>query len=138
MDRSFYVYCFCLHFVSWLPFPESETPHVFYKQRWILIILCWRSNRLIYWWPSKSIINEVHNCSDVTLYSYHRTFGRIFIQVALDLRGFTLRVSRLTRRLYFFWKNLTYAISSSYAEKCSSHSSNIQQTNQIIMFWLLK
>ena len=50
---------FLFTFVSWLPFPESETPHVFYKQRWILIILCRRSNRLIYWWPSKSIINEV-------------------------------------------------------------------------------
>ena len=32
------------------------------------------------------------------------------IQVALDLRGFNLRVSRFTRRLYFFQKNLIYAI----------------------------
>ena len=37
------------------------------------------------------------------------------IQVALDLRGFNLRVSRFTRRLYFFQKNSNYAIPSIYA-----------------------
>ena len=41
--------------------------HVFYKTTLNLVILCRRSYRLIYWWPSKSKINEVHNCPNVTL-----------------------------------------------------------------------
>ena len=36
------------------PFPSQKHRMYFYKQRWILIILCWRLNRLIYWWPSRS------------------------------------------------------------------------------------
>ena len=39
----------------------------------------------------------------------------IGVQVALDLRGFSLRVSRFTRCLYFFQKNSSYTISSIYA-----------------------
>ena len=87
MDRSFYVYCFCLHFVSWLPLPESETPHVFYKQRWILIVLCWRLNRLIYWWPSKSKINEVYTWSNVTLYSYRGISAGFYNHYSLNHPG---------------------------------------------------
>ena len=106
MGRSFYVYCFVYIFVSWLPFPESETPHVFCKQRWILIILCWRSNRLIYWWPSKSIINEVHNCSNVTLYSYRGIFGRIYNHYSLNHSGKLLSIHLIKYKLQIVFFNL--------------------------------
>ena len=83
MGRSFYVYCFCLHLSVDFLFPSQKHLMYFYKQRWILIILCRRSNRLIYWWPSKSIINEVHNCSNVTLLFVSSWFRQDFLIIII-------------------------------------------------------
>ena len=77
MDRSFYVYCFVYICQLTSLSRVRNTTCIFINNVEFLIFLCRRSNRLIYWWPSKSIINEVHNCSNVTLYSYRGIFGRI-------------------------------------------------------------
>ena len=66
------------------PSRVRNTACIFINNVEFLIILCRRSNRLIYWWPSKSKINEVHNYSNVTLYSYRGIFGRIYNHYSLN------------------------------------------------------
>ena len=130
MDRLFYVYCFCLHFVSWLPFHESETLHVFYKQRWILVILCRQLNRLIYWWPSKSKINEVHNYSNVTLYSYRGTFGRISNNHYLNQPG-KLSSIHLIKQSYVCHSSYIYTYTN-LRDCCSDIWNHIWQLFQFV------
>ena len=83
---------------------------------------------------------STHHPSAKSIYNYTFDFytfkSAMLVQVALDLRGFSLRVSRFTRHLYFFQKNSNYAIPSIYAVVSYHFGFQFLTANQNIMFQL--